>query len=105
MARLIDIDVFRAEHMLAEQCEECKRDDKWHCDEQMYSAHDICGWLDDAPIIDAVPVRHGRDLWEDTNYPCEFKCSLCGKEIREFWSSWDIEYCPFCGAKMDGGEN
>ena len=39
---------------------------------------------------DAKPVRHGH--WE------EFVCSVCG-EI-----GWDNEdnYCPNCGAKMDG---
>ena len=54
--RLIDIDEFRTNNKFAEKCVDCKRDSKWECDRQMYSARDICGCLDDAPIVDAIPV-------------------------------------------------
>lgn len=52
--RLIDIDVFREENKFAEKCADCKRNYKWKCDMQMYSACDICGWLDDAEIMGGV---------------------------------------------------
>lgn len=52
---------------------------------------------------DRVEVVHGRNLAEDT--PSRFECSECG------WTDWDTytgdsdtyNYCPGCGAKMDGG--
>ena len=50
------------------------------------------------------PVKHGR--WELTNNPSFRKCSECGA----WWSS-DItdncftNYCPKCGARMDGDNN
>lgn len=56
MAKLIDLDVFRSDHKMAEFCNDCKRDEKWECDKQMYSARDICGWLDDAETVDAIPI-------------------------------------------------
>ena len=57
-----------------------------------------------APIVDAVEVVHGR--WEEhprmTGY---LRCSKChDANIWEDWLSdgkWN--YCPNCGAKMDGG--
>ena len=101
--KLIDVDVFRTEHKLAEQCEDCKRNDKWHCDEQMYSARDICGWLDDAPTIDAVPERHGHIEIKVINpYDGEdCYCSECGH-----WSLLpDYKWCPYCGARLDGDLN
>lgn len=51
MTRLIDVDAFRREFGFSEECRDCKRIAKWKCDSQMYSARDICGWLDDTPIV------------------------------------------------------
>ena len=50
--------------------------------------------------VDAVPVRHGRWLCVDTDTAQFFLCNRCKKkEYRE------SDYCPACGAKMDGGGN
>ena len=49
---------------------------------------------------DVAPVRHGR--WEvvDAEEPRRYGCSECKR------LSWNMEnYCPNCGARMDGGEN
>lgn len=79
MARLIDVD---------------KADvDSIRC---YYSGHcyleDVQEWIDDQPTVDAVPVVHGS--WLDG------RCTNCGfvwNDVRPW------EYCPNCGAKMDGG--
>ena len=66
--------------------------------------------LDNAPTVDAVPVRHGR--WVRIGikgrkglpiYPC---CSVCGIVSAAFRSEWEglrgpWKFCPNCGAKMD----
>ena len=51
-----------------------------------------------------APVVHGR--WENGN-PI---CPVCGenkfKDLdADIWCDWQPEYCPHCGAKMDGGED
>lgn len=49
--------------------------------------------------IDAVPVVHGRWIWNETGKPDWeqfYTCSNCGD--REYWES---HYCHNCGAKMD----
>ena len=51
---------------------------------------------------DVAPVRHGH--WEPGN-PI---CSVCGenkfKDLdADIWCDWMPEFCPNCGAKMDGG--
>ena len=67
-----------------------------------------------APTVDAVPVRHGRWIgYETSSYngiddngevkwiPKKFfRCSICrkGTAVRS-------EFCPNCGAKMDGGND
>ena len=47
---------------------------------------------------DVVEVRHGR--WIGKTY----KCSLCGKWVDPLQGDADMNYCPNCGAKMDGEE-
>ena len=59
--------------------------------------------VEGAPTIEAEPVRHG--YWEDspTGNP-DFKyCSECGGAIY-MKGGGGSDYCPHCGARMDGGE-
>lgn len=58
-----------------------------------------------APVVDAVPVRHGRfieteyDGYADGNpVYYEWKCSECGCIFEDDEPTYN--YCPQCGAKM-----
>lgn len=53
--------------------------------------------LKKAPTIEAEPVRHGRWL-VDSRTGMSF-CSEC----TDYAVEADTNYCPNCGAKMDGG--
>jgi hypothetical protein len=60
----------------------------------------------DAPTVDAVEVVHGR--WEPRTDVFGFvRCSVCHDcNIYDDWEDgkkWN--YCPHCGAKMDGDGN
>ena len=63
--------------------------------------------VNDAPVIEAVPVVHGE--WIDMG---DFEqCSVCtGTHLKEFQSyygkvTWiKTNYCPHCGARMDRKE-
>lgn len=50
------------------------------------------------PIVDAVEVVHGH--WETTPASYLLYCSACDA-ILEYQQRYN--YCPNCGAKMDGG--
>ena len=58
------------------------------------------------PAENVAPVRHGR--WEKQSGL--YSCSECGKtcpydvqaDVIEYWA---CNYCPNCGAIMDGGTN
>ena len=63
--------------------------------------------IDDAPTVDAVPVKHGR--WAENKYGY-ITCSVCdgfpleamtGSLITMLYEPYESEYCPHCGAKMD----
>ena len=60
--------------------------------------------LDEIPAADVAPVVHGRwikdDFLSDDVNNAE-KCSQCGELIG--WFGNLPNYCPNCGAKMDGG--
>ena len=57
--------------------------------------------LKKAPTIEAKPVVHGR--WEtNSDRPDSLICSVC-KCGFDMWKHDPHNYCPNCGAKMDGG--
>lgn len=51
------------------------------------------------PAADVAPVVHGR--WGDNGIPNSMLsgCSVCGFTC----GAYSFQYCPNCGAKMDGG--
>ena len=56
------------------------------------------------PVADVAPVVHGH--WEPGN-PI---CPVCGgnkfKDLdADIWCDWQPDFCPNCGAKMDGGNS
>lgn len=53
--------------------------------------------LDAAPTIEAQPVRNGR--WQYDLPNAIFVCSECKMMYRD-----NPNFCPRCGAKMDGVE-
>lgn len=64
--------------------------------------------IDKCPTIEAEPVKHGR--WLD-HMVRDWRCSECGEPINKVRNvdgyCYDDKpnYCPNCGAKMDGGSN
>lgn len=59
-------------------------------------------FVEGIPAADVVPVRHGR--WRESGPLLE--CQSCGEIYSRLggnaWKSWN--YCPNCGARMDGAE-
>lgn len=55
--------------------------------------------ITEAPTIEASAVRHGRwehGVWQ--TYPDGYVCDRCSTGY-----AIPYNYCPHCGAKMDGG--
>lgn len=58
-------------------------------------------YIEILPVADVAPVVHGRWNADET-------CSVCGEKSTEGldavkWDYWLPDYCPHCGAIMDGG--
>ena len=60
-------------------------------------------------LADVQPVRHERWIPEDEYYVDDtYICSACGYEFiitAGDLESNELNYCPRCGAKMDGGKS
>ena len=70
--------------------------------------YEIADMIYDAPTVDAEPVRHGR--WINKGYITTAygsidtgECSACGA-VDVPIEPYD-DYCPNCGAKMDGDKD
>ena len=72
-----------------------------------HDAIEILGMIYEMPAADVAPVVHGR--WDDSGrytFPggsTAVRCTNCGcaLTVSEYHlNNWN--YCPVCGAKMDG---
>ena len=69
------------------------------CFSDMISAYDVIM----LPTADVAPVRHGR--WgTHSDRPDSLICSVCNCGF-DMWKHDPHNYCPNCGAKMDGELN
>ena len=55
----------------------------------------------DVPAADVAPVRHGKWEWDTEDI---YRCSNCAQKsrVKEVMGRPAWDYCPNCGAKMDG---
>ena len=79
------------------------------CSEEPCESSD-CDWMafiDKEPAADVAEVRHGRwEAWmpDKNGETREFICTGCRFMVEMSWKQkeCDYEWCPYCGAKMDG---
>ena len=105
MGRLIDADVLKADYGMKDDCADCDKELRGKskaCEfDRVYTKMDFCGWLDDAPTVDAVPVvrckdcknwhinclpvceKHGCDVISDYTEPDDFCSWAERREVSE----------------------
>ena len=58
--------------------------------------------IENFPNADVAPVRHGR--WEEASDGDGIVCPFCRTDFCTIiYDTEHFNYCPNCGAKMDGG--
>ena len=87
--------------------EKHKARDQYNGGGYLYSPQDILDDIEEAPTIEAEPVKHGEWVIITDEFDCEMmECSCCGAEFYDGDNDTVDRlhnYCPSCGAKMDGG--
>ena len=59
--------------------------------------------IESFPTADVAPVRHGR--WEEASDGDGIVCPFCRTDFCTIiYDTEYFNYCPNCGAKMDGGD-
>ena len=90
--RLIDADYAQEQLNIAEF--ECGVNFQTDCDH-------VRNFLNAHPTVDAVPVAHGR--WEEADDGDGVVCSVCREDFCTIYLETErFNYCPNCGARMDG---
>ena len=77
------------------------------CDERYgiesgYSHEAVESIIASLTAADVAPVRHGRWIVFDSENPESKECTACGYLFSRIHPS---NYCPYCGALMDGKED
>lgn len=111
MGRLIDVDKFKAVNGMKDDCADCDKELRGKskaCEfDRVYTKMDFCGWLDDAPTVDAVPVVRCKDCkhWktaEGVKLSKRLKC--CTYHIGHKYVRCDEDFCSR-GERKDGNDN
>ena len=98
--RLIDADDFRSWLVRARRFLKCQDDNRTAA----HAIGKIIEHLDKVPTADVEPVRHGKWVVVKDEYGGYARCSVCGDEFTCWEGDCAItNYCPSCGAKMQGG--
>lgn len=80
-------------------CRNCTNDEHNCQYNREWTLMDFCEKIENlgyVPAADVAPVRHGR--WKGAGMG-DYYCSLCQKLANP-----RTNYCPNCGARMDGGD-
>ena len=89
---------------------EIERREKFLVGDKTITTDAMKSFIKNRPAADVAPVVHGR--WDDSGrytFPgggTAVRCTECGcaLTVSEYHlNNWN--YCPVCGAKMDGGDN
>lgn len=86
-------------------------DDMMNVNGTLISLHDARETISNFPAADVAPVRHGTWItWEEAaNFipsPHRHECSVCHDAAQVLVNGVELlsDYCPNCGARMDGAE-
>ena len=88
------------EEIREERCYNCRNFKDMKCD--YCGTADYIYMIEDMPAADVAPVRHGR--WEEASDGDGIVCPFCRTDFCTIiYDTEYFNYCPNCGAKMDGG--
>ena len=107
--RLIDADIFmdeikeRVDAAVKWKANAVDKETEIRAEQALATFYEVSLTANKMPTIEAEPVRRGHWVGID-DFPYEtWECDKCGY-IHEELGGWVPNYCPDCGAKMEGEE-
>lgn len=101
--RLIDVDELKADYHMADDCKDCETGYRSCEYDRIYSKMDFCGWLDDAPTVDAVEVVRCRDC-KYARMTVKGECKYCDIWSPDEAAYMDGDYYCASGERKDGND-
>ena len=80
-------------------------DDMMNVNGTLISLEDARNTISNFLAADVAPVRHGRIIETIENGRMKRVFSCCGTDFTEMTCWMTPNFCPECGAKMNGGDN
>ena len=70
--------------------------------DKLVSVYAMKSFIKNRPSADVAQVRYGRWEWDTEDI---YRCSNCAEKshVKEVMGHPEWDYCPNCGAKMNGG--
>ena len=95
-----EVRLINAIELVRYMCGACPSHQNGECIDKMCWKYEDRVRIENAPTIEATPVRHGR--WNEKGH-----CECCGYDMGirvDKWTNvYNFQFCPNCGARMDGG--
>ena len=99
MTRLIDADALKIKVEAMVEHKVLESDYDYGCNQTLDYVADIL--IDNAPTIEAEPVKHGEWITDKDGYSV---CSECGFSFGCIECPHEeTDFCPNCGARLDKG--
>lgn len=83
MSELIDREALRSAHGLGTDCADCKQSIRSCQYDRDFSRMDFCEWIDDAPTIDAIPIKF---IYEVIEYLEKCRAYAIHEETKTAWN-------------------
>ena len=98
MARYIDADKLIESTIVKFKCVPLVGVTNYIYGEECFGGEHLDTLINEQPTADVVEVKHGEWLYNVKYY----SCSICAGKRFNLLLGTDAEFCPHCGAKMDG---
>lgn len=111
MAEYIEHEAFK-KSVEERYCKPCKAEGKDHngCWCRACWVDDMLNEVECFQPADVVMVVHGKWVWHEEEFEYECSACHCRFDYNRTFELFDhgfqyADYCPHCGAEMDGGDN
>lgn len=90
--------------LIRDKAHSLKREQNLYTSQSARAFDGLAKQIEEMPAADVAEVKHGEWILErePNGKPYCFHCSICDDDFHYIGIKVAYDYCPNCGAKMDG---